>query len=88
MSRFDYVKYDDRAAARQNKLKKMVQELDQEIASIGQDIMGALGGQMNRSKALAITKLEEFYMWVGKAIRDEQIARNGMAELQEERKDG
>lgn len=37
---------------------------------------------------MAITKLEEFYMWVGKAIRDEQLLRNGSAELQEERKDG
>jgi len=41
-----------------------------------------------RAKALAITKLEEVYMWIGKAIRDDQIKRNGSAELQEERKDG
>lgn len=40
-----------------------------------------------RAKALAVTKLEECYMWIGKAIRDEQIARNGSAELMEERKD-
>jgi len=36
----------------------------------------------------AIDKLEEFYMWVGKAIRDDQIKRNGSAPLQEGRKDG
>jgi len=36
-----------------------------------------------RAKALAITKLEEVYMWIGKAIRDDQIKRNGSAELQE-----
>lgn len=29
------------------------------------------------TKSLAITKLEECYMWIGKAIRDEQIARGG-----------
>lgn len=28
--------------------------------------------------------LEQAYMWCGKAIRDEQIARNGSAELQDE----
>jgi hypothetical protein len=35
--------------------------------------------------ALANTKLEEVFMYIGKAIRDDQIARNGSAELQEER---
>lgn len=39
----------------------------------------------HRAKALALTKLEEVYMWIGKAIRDDQIERNGSAELQEER---
>jgi hypothetical protein len=38
-----------------------------------------------RAKALALTKLEEVYMWIGKAIRDDQLSRNGTAELQEER---
>ncbi len=41
-----------------------------------------------RAASLVRTKLEEAYMWVGKAIRDEQIARNGSAPLQEGRKDG
>jgi hypothetical protein len=31
------------------------------------------------------TKLEEAYMWIGKAVRDDQIERNGSAELLEER---
>jgi len=44
--------------------------------------------QSPRAKALALTNLEQAYMWIGKAIRDDQIARNGSAELQEERKDG
>lgn len=89
MSRFDYVKYDEVAQARQNKVKALVGELESVIAAIGRvgDAV-SMDGQMNRSKALAVTKLEEFYMWVGKAIRDEQIVRNGSAELQEERKDG
>ena len=29
------------------------------------------------SKALALTKLEEMYAWIGKAIRDDQIERTG-----------
>lgn len=41
-----------------------------------------------RAKALALTKLEECYMWIGKGVRDDQIKRNGSAELQEKRKDG
>ena len=41
-----------------------------------------------RAKSLALTKLEECYMWIGKAIRDAQMKRNGGAELQEERKNG
>jgi hypothetical protein len=34
---------------------------------------------------VVLTKLEEAYMWIGKAIRDEQIERNSKAELQESR---
>jgi hypothetical protein len=41
-----------------------------------------------RAKSLALTKLEECYMWIGKAVRDLQITSNGTAELQEERKNG
>ncbi len=33
----------------------------------------------------ALADIEEAYMWCGKAIRDDQIARNGTAELQENR---
>lgn len=36
----------------------------------------------------AVDLVEEFYMWVGKAIRDDQIKRNGSAPLQEGRKNG
>ncbi len=78
MSRFDYVKYDDRAQEDQAKAKESCQRLERIID----------GFPASRSKALAITKLEESYMWIGKMIRDEQISRNGSAELQEERNDG
>jgi len=75
MSRFDYVKYDDLANEQQQYFKQSVSNLELAIDSL----------KSPRAKALAITKLEEVYMWVGKAIRDDQIARNGSAELQEKR---
>lgn len=77
-SRFDYVRYDEQAQARQNQAKALHQGLEAAIEELP-------GG---RAKDLAVTKLEECYMWVGKAIRDEQILRNGVAELMEQRKDG
>lgn len=78
MSRFDYVKYDEEANAQQAELKQKSQELEALIEKL----------HSPRSKALALTKLEETYMWIGKAIRDDQIARNGSAQLMEERKNG
>lgn len=78
MSRFDYVKYDEEANAQQAELKQKSQELEALIENL----------HSPRSKALALTKLEETYMWIGKAIRDDQIARNGSAQLMEDRKNG
>lgn len=75
MSRFDYVKYDDIASMQQASAKERFESVAAMIGSLGD----------GRAKALAFTKLEEACMWVGKAIRDEQIARNGSAELQEGR---
>lgn len=77
-SRFDYVKYDDVALDQQQHAKCLMSDAERMIDGL----------KSPRSKALAITKLEEVYMWIGKAIRDDQIARNGSAELQEERKNG
>lgn len=79
MSRFDYVKYDDIANEAQTTLKNQMTALEASIE---------LNCRSPRAKALAMTKLEECYMWIGKAIWDDQISRNGSARLQEERKDG
>lgn len=65
--RFDYVKYDAIAIAKQEGFKQMVETLEKAA-----DDMLPIG----RAKPLFLTSLEEAYMWVGKAIRDEQIARN------------
>lgn len=79
MSRFDYVKYDEQAIADQAQAKKQFEDLEH---------FCSYALKSPRAKALVLTKLEEAYMWIGKAIRDDQIARNGSAPLQEERKDG
>lgn len=76
MSRFDYVKYDKESITAQASIKKEFEN----VAS-GVDLTLSAG----RAKSLVLTKLEEAYMWCGKAIRDEQIQRNGSAPAQEER---
>jgi hypothetical protein len=76
-SRFDYVKYDELATITQKHFKNVFEDAEQYIDRLAN----------GRAKSLALTSLEESYMWVGKAIRDEQIARNGSAELQEGRND-
>lgn len=75
MSRFDYVKYDEVAINEQAFMKDQVEFMERRIETL----------KSPRAKALALTKLEECYMWIGKAIRDDQIARNNTTELQEER---
>lgn len=84
--RFDYVRYDEKATAAQTKFKEKVQELE---ALLDAELPTPPGGRepYGRAKALAVTKLEEVYMWIGKAIRDEQVAKRG-AELEEGRVNG
>lgn len=78
MGRFDYVQYDEKSQQQQQNFKDAFTDIDTLMDLIPE----------GRAKSLALTKLEEAYMWVGKAIRDEQIKRKGSAPLQEERKDG
>lgn len=73
--RFDYVAYDDEAASKQRIAKGFMIAVEGFIES------HLCSG---RAKSLALTKLEEVYMWIGKAIRDEQVQKRG-AELQEGR---
>ena len=63
--RFEYVKYDEQAIKDQNAFKEQFILIEAAVSTL----------QSPRSKALILTKLEEAYMWVGKAIRDDQIAR-------------
>lgn len=75
-SRFDYVAYDEQAARDQAHFKREFSKLEKAVDEFLKS---------PRAKALVMTKLEEAYMWVGKALRDDQIGRNGSAPLQERR---
>ena len=75
-NRFDYVAYDAISATKQATAK-------QQLTGVVEFLDANL--KHGRAKSLVMTKLEEAYMWIGKAIRDEQIERNGSAPLQEER---
>jgi hypothetical protein len=73
--RFDYVAYDQVAAEKQAEAKELFRKMEHFAET-----------RLNngRAKSLVFTKLEEAYMWVGKAIRDEQVAERS-AVLQEQR---
>jgi hypothetical protein len=67
MSRFDYVRYDEETASKQASFKGMFEALEEAINTL----------KDGRAKALCLTALEETYMWVGKSLRDEQVAKIG-----------
>lgn len=75
-SRFDYVQYDENSQVAQVNLKSKFTELESVV--LNETTPG-------RAQSLILTKLEEAYMWCGKAIRDDQINRNRSAQLQEQR---
>ncbi len=64
--RFNHVKYDAPALLDQNAAKEIVTRVEEFCERL----------KPGRAKSLALTALEECYMWIGKAIRDEQIERN------------
>lgn len=72
--RFDYVKYDQEAIIKQDNFKTKFLDLEIMVDALPK----------GRAQSLVMTKLEECYMWIGKAIRDEQVEKR-KAELQEER---
>jgi hypothetical protein len=66
--RFSYAKYDTIRAEKQQRAKALVEAVE-----------AFIDGELahGRQVSLAMKALEECYMWVGKAIRDEQIAHDG-----------
>ena len=82
MSRFDYVKSDSFADARRDEFKQLFVSIENGITAIGGSLPDpARGIFVGREKALALTKLEEAYMWIGKALKEDQIARSGQDTL-------
>jgi len=73
---FDYIKYDQTSLERQAHIKEACMDLEHAISACVID---------QRANALCKTKLEELYAWAGKGIRNDQVKRNGSAELQESR---
>lgn len=67
-SRFSYVRYDAKRAAKQEAFKAKFEEIEE----MAEALLPA-----GRYKALFLTELEHAYMWTGKALRDEQIAVDG-----------
>lgn len=83
-SRYDYVRYDETAQAKSAAFKKKFQEIEELIDGL----VGSMGDSRRhihgRAIENALKACEEAYMWLGKAIRDEQVHQRGAA-LQEER---
>lgn len=75
-SKFDYIAYDEEAKAHQAQLKLLVTAVEDKLYSLAN----------TRYISLALTSLEECYMWAGKATRDDQLVRNNYEfSLEEER---
>ena len=65
-NRFRYVDYDGPSAATSGKIRKLMAVVEHAIMELPE----------SRPRSLALTKLEESFMWVGKAIRDTQDERD------------
>lgn len=77
-ARFSYVRYDDLATETQASLRTAFEHVEALVAKL----------TPGRAQALVYTKLEEAYMWTGKAVRDDQIQRTGVVDEQPSRSDG
>lgn len=69
MDRFESVKFDELNAQVFDELRKQYSILSKSIECLGQ----------RTYQEMAQTKLEESFMWVGKALRDIQLHRNELS---------
>jgi hypothetical protein len=69
MSRLEYIEYDEHAKRGQEIFMEAFVELESMILPLHDC----------REKSIALTKLEEAFMWIGKYIRNDQIRRMGMS---------
>jgi len=65
MNRFEGIRYDSHHTELANRAAMLAQEVERFISDL----------KPGRSSAKAITHLEECHVWMGKAIRDDQIAK-------------
>lgn len=72
MSRFDNVQYDELSNQHSVELKEAFVKLEELVGK---------AMKAPRAKALVFTKLEEAFMWVGKALRDDQLKRKPASEV-------
>jgi hypothetical protein len=69
--RFDYVQFDAIATEAHVVGRRHCEDLEEFLNSLPK----------SRAQSLALTKLEEVYMWVGKALRDDQLIRTGQGRI-------
>lgn len=70
-SRFDYLEFDSLSDHNQQEAKTLCLFLE---AFIEKTL------DAGRSRSIALTKLEELYMWIGRSIRNDQITRTTACE--------
>lgn len=63
MSRFKYIEYNEESQRLSNERKSQSEQYEKLINLLPE----------SREKSIALTKLEECFMWVGKAIRNIQV---------------
>lgn len=68
--RLGSISYDDTAQAKHQQAAEICISLGDLLSELAQ----------SRAQALAITKLEECFMWLGAALRDDQIRREHHAQ--------
>lgn len=73
--RFTYLKYYELSQIKQRLFKRLFEEIDFQIENNLPE---------GRARSLCLTALEESYMWIGKAIRDEQVSRHSDAPKEHE----
>lgn len=62
ITRFDHIEYDGPSAALSGSIRATMRAAEHAILELPE----------SRPRSLALTKLEECFMWCGKAIRDKQ----------------
>jgi hypothetical protein len=67
VSRFNFIAYDELSAAQSGRIRDAMQSVEAQLLLLPE----------GRPRSLALTKLEEAFMWSGKAVRDAQLEREG-----------